>query len=398
MLKREKREQENKSHESIKIDNSPVSQISSQREAELQNTIEKLQSIIQQKTSEYVSEIATKTSEFLKIQQDLQTIVEQQRLELIKQKEEIEKMKIMSTLQQSPHKQVKYHEIEILDSTDIQNLEKIEQIGFGGSGKVTKVSKKQLYALKEMNIQSSSIEKFRYFMNEYEIMNMLDHPNILKTYGFFLSDEKLPPSILLEYCPMNLEKAVKEKILTKVQIVFYIYQIAEGMKYIHSQKVIHRDLKPSNILISKDGMIKICDFGISRLMTAEEQSLTHGIGTQKYMAPEIINEEPYDEKVDVYSFGVLVYFIISGGELPNIKIRDVCLGKSADIPSSFPTLAQQLIEACWIYDTNMRPSFESICDILEQNNFDLISLTKSQADEVSILISKYKSQIPIYSE
>lgn len=75
-------------------------------------------------------------------------------------------------------------------------------------------------------------------------------------------------------------------------------------------------------------------------MTAEEQSLTHGIGTQKYMAPEIINEEPYDEKVDVYSFGVLVYFIISGGELPNIKIRDVCLGKSADIPSSFPTLAQ----------------------------------------------------------
>ena len=65
LLKREKREQENKYHESIKIDKSPVSQISSQREAELQNTIEKLQSIIQQKTSEYESEIATKTSEFL---------------------------------------------------------------------------------------------------------------------------------------------------------------------------------------------------------------------------------------------------------------------------------------------------------------------------------------------
>ena len=67
------------------------------------------------------------------------------------------------------------------------------------------------------------------FMKEYEIMNMLDHANILKTYGIFLSDEKNPPSILLEFCPQNLQKAIEDKKFTNEELVKNIYQIAEGM-------------------------------------------------------------------------------------------------------------------------------------------------------------------------
>ncbi|KAK8896169.1 spindle assembly checkpoint kinase [Tritrichomonas musculus] len=92
--------------------------------------------------------------------------------------------------------------------------------------------------------------------------------------------------------------------------VLYIYQIADGMKYVHLKKIIHRDLKPSNILIGFDGNIRISDFGISKLMTDDEISMTTGVGTQKFKAPELINEIQYNEKVDVYSFGVLVYFIL----------------------------------------------------------------------------------------
>lgn len=108
---------------------------------------------------------------------------------------------------------------------------------------------------------------------------------------------------------------------SNTETVKVIYQIAEGMKYIHSKKVIHRDLKPTNILLSSDGTVKICDFGISKLMTIEEQTMTRGLGSQKFMAPEILNEEDnYDEKVDVYSFGVVVFFVLSSGQLPKIKL------------------------------------------------------------------------------
>ena len=98
---------------------------------------------------------------------------------------------------------------------------------------------------------------------------------------------------------------------SNTETVKVIYQIAEGMKYIHSKKVIHRDLKPTNILLSSDGTVKICDFGISKLMTIEEQTMTRGLGSQKFMAPEILNEEDnYDVKVDAYSFGIVVFFVI----------------------------------------------------------------------------------------
>lgn len=103
-----------------------------------------------------------------------------------------------------------------------------------------------------MNIENSSFESLQRFVREYDIMNMLCHPNILKTHGIFFSDEKIPPSILLEYCPLNLEQAVKKHLLSKVQTAVAIYQIAEGMKYIHFRNIVHRDLKPSNILVGDD--------------------------------------------------------------------------------------------------------------------------------------------------
>ncbi|KAK8871960.1 serine/threonine protein kinase [Tritrichomonas musculus] len=129
---------------------------------------------------------------------------------------------------------------------------------------------------------------------------MLDHPKVFDAIGIFMSNKNIPPSILLEYCPNNLQKAIEDKLISKDIVVEIIYQIVEVMKHIHSNKIIHRDLKPTNILIGSDGTVKICDFGISKIMTIEEQTMTSGVGNLIFMAPEIINEEEcYDEKVDV---------------------------------------------------------------------------------------------------
>ena len=76
-------------------------------------------------------------------------------------------------------------------------------------------------------------------------------------------------------------------------------------------------------------------------MTSEAHSMTGGVGTPKFMAPEIVNEEDYDEKVDVYSFGVLLFFLLNNGDLSKIKIVDIFRGKKIDLPEKFTQFAKK---------------------------------------------------------
>lgn len=287
------------------------------------------------------------------------------------------------------------NDIKILDEQTIHDLETIEEISYNNNGKVLKVAQKQFYVLKILNIKNGDFEILKSFMNEYEIMNILDHPNIIKTHGIFLGSQNKPPSILIEFCPTSLDKKIQNKIYTNVDIAFMIYQIVEGMKYVHFKHIIHRDLKPSNILIASDGLIRIADFGISKLMTPGEQNTT-GVGTQRFMAPEIIKEEEYNEKVDVYSFGVLAFYILSGGQMPDIKMVDVIQGKKAEIPSNFTEFAKKLINSCWNLDPKDRPSFDSICQQLNTNCHLLVNISNFEIKELHSLIDKHKKQIPAY--
>ena len=289
------------------------------------------------------------------------------------------------------------HEIELLDGSAIDALERLEEISFGSSGKVFKVAKKILYALKEMKT-SITAEEFRQFFQEYELLCRHLHPNIVKTFGIFRSDQKRPPSILLEFCPTNLERWVKDGKHRKVEIVFFVYEVVEGMKYVHSQKVIHRNLKPTNILIGSDGHIKISDFGISKLMSVEDQSMTGGVGTQRFMAPEILNQEEYNEKVDVYSFGVVLFFILSGGEFPKITVVQVGTGKKAKIPASISPISRELMNKCWNFDPKDRPSFKTILEELKENEYELLPLSKLDKNQVQNQIDEFQIKIPSYSD
>lgn len=283
-------------------------------------------------------------------------------------------------------------QIEILDTSMIESYEKVSKISSGGFGDVYKVFKRVYYALKVLKKEVNGNE-IRYFLSEYEIMNMLDHPNIVKTFGLFLHEHE-PASIVLEFCPTNLESFVK---VSGVDLVFAIYQIVEGMKYVHFRHVIHRDLKPTNILIGTDGLIKISDFGISKLMSTEQQTMTVGVGTLPYMAPEIIdNIEDYDEKVDVYSFGVLLFFMLSGGELPKIKMSEKMNGKKAQIPASFTKFATELINSCWNFNSKDRPSFSDILCQLEEHDYMLADLDAGDVKEVKSRVKNHKTKIPKY--
>ena len=210
-------------------------------------------------------------------------------------------------------------------------------------------------------------------------MNALNHPNILKFFSIFFGDDKNPPAIVLEFCPENLSHAISNNKLSNINMARAIYQIAEGMKFIHFQEIIHRDLKPSNILIAADGTIKISDFGISKLMSPDETTMTVGVGTNKFMAPEIIAEEDdYNEKVDVYSFGVLMFYILSNGILPMIKTPQILQGKKAEIPSSFTEFSKKLINDCWNFKPSERPSFVDIVERLKTGCSQLLEFNEKE--------------------
>ena len=246
-----------------------------------------------------------------------------------------------------------------------QSLEKIEDIKIGDGNKYVKVIMKKICVLKEkMNHKTNTST----LVNEIEIMNYLNHPNVLKAESDAVNNENQDPSILVEYCSSDLERAIKERSLSKVQQVFSIYQIAEGMKYIHSRGIIHKNLKPSSIQLASNGTIKIGEFENSRIIKSEHPS----------------SDEQIEKMSDVSSFGDIVYFILSGGKTTEIK--------NISSLSTLSLLAQQLIDACWSVELESRPSFEIICDVLEKNNFNLASLSQQETEEVSQKISQYKKQ------
>lgn len=213
------------------------------------------------------------------------------------------------------------------------------------------------------------VDRVKRFLNEYEVLNQIDHPNIIKTYGFFFGDAKHSPSILLEFCPSNLKKRIKK--LQEEERISIIVEIASAMKKVHEEGIIHRDLKLENILLDDQNNVKLSDFGLCTLIENDTltTSRTQMAGTLCYMAPELLNRSKnYDEKVDVYSFGVVLFLILNNGVFPEIGLLDVGAGKQADIPDCISDFSKHLIQMCWSFKPSDRPSFADICDMLDNEN------------------------------
>ncbi len=158
------------------------------------------------------------------------------------------------------------------------------------------------------------IERFR---REASIMMDLRHENIVQVYDHFKQGENY--HIVMEYIEgTTLEALIKEKrTLSPTAGLLVIHDVCKAIKHAHDQQVIHRDIKPANILISKEGVVKLVDFGVSAsLIENDDDSLTKAgmtIGTPSYLAPEqISNADRKDKRADIYSIGVVLYEMLTG--------------------------------------------------------------------------------------
>lgn len=279
------------------------------------------------------------------------------------------------TLQASARNTQKPPEVKIYDSNFIkQLLENKIVIGHGGQSIVYKVNqihdsvvdKDNFWAVKKIDFNNDN-DNIKRFFREYLILKILDHPNIVKVYGVFLGNDEDIPCIVLEYCNSSLDESINK--LTKIELIRIIYEICHAMKYVHEAKFIHRDLKPQNILLDANNHAKLGDFGIATLIEGSHSN----VGTTiQYMAPEFAEDENnnYTEKIDVYSFGCILYFILSKRIPPNLNY--LINEKMPKIPKDINKVSADLIYKCLSKSPEDRPSFNEIISYIKENGFNLI--------------------------
>ena len=193
-----------------------------------------------------------------------------------------------------------------------------EQIGEGYFGKVQKGINKNTrkeVAVKVINKSKLSYKNYKLIHHEMNIMKLLNHPHIVSLEDYFEDDEYiyivmnyLSGGDLLEY----IEK--KDELISEKEAAKIIKEIAKGIKYMHLFGLVHRDLKPENIVFENKNDIeslKIIDFGLTKTLASQEKT-NEAIGTLTYLAPEVFSHKPYDNKIDIWSIGIILFFLLSG--------------------------------------------------------------------------------------
>jgi pimeloyl-ACP methyl ester carboxylesterase/tRNA A-37 threonylcarbamoyl transferase component Bud32 len=192
----------------------------------------------------------------------------------------------------------------------------IERIGGGGMGVVYRARDRRLLryvALKVLPdaLQGEPLIRER-FLREAKAAASLDHPNICTVYGVDQAADGQLVIVMPCYDGETLRSRIDRGPLPVTEALDYTAQIAAGLSHAHAAGVVHRDIKPANVMITREGQVKILDFGIAKLADARLTRSGMVLGTYAYMSPEQAGGEPVDLRSDLWSLGVVVYEMLSG--------------------------------------------------------------------------------------
>ncbi|XP_040284705.1 mitogen-activated protein kinase kinase kinase 7 isoform X1 [Bufo bufo] len=256
------------------------------------------------------------------------------------------------------------------EEIDFKEIEVEEVVGRGTFGVVCKAKwRGKDVAIKQ--IESESERKA--FIIELRQLSRVNHPNIVKLYGACLN----PVCLVMEYAEGGslynvLHGAEPLPYYTAAHAMSWCLQCAQGVAYLHSMKpkaLIHRDLKPPNLLLVAGGtVLKICDFGTACDI---QTHMTNNKGSAAWMAPEVFEGSNYSEKCDVFSWGIILWEVITrrkpfdeiGG--PAFRIMwAVHNGTRPPLIKNLPKPIESLMTRCWSKDPSQRPSMEEIVKIM----------------------------------
>jgi len=240
-----------------------------------------------------------------------------------------------------------------------------------------KKNKEKRVALKVVKLSDFEDGKWKNLaLKEVEAINRVKaHPNILECFTSFQDMNGGRLVMVLEYADLgDLETYINKAFyihnirLPERRIWRFFNQISSAISYMHSNRVLHRDLKPANIMMFTNGMLKVCDFGLSRLMSLKTKIVRTNVGTPYYMSPERNCGEGYSFASDVWSLGCILYELTSGGspfigERANefaLQMR-VRTGEYPPIPEDcYTDELNFLVKACLRLDMGERPTAEQV--------------------------------------
>ncbi|KAI3757240.1 hypothetical protein L6452_04774 [Arctium lappa] len=210
----------------------------------------------------------------------------------------------------------------------------------------------------------------REFAQEVYIMRKIRHKNVVQ----FIGACTRPPNLYIVtefmaggsvYDFLHNQKG-RFDVPTILKIATHI---SKGMSYLHENNIIHRDLKSANLLMDENGIVKVSDFGVARVQN-KSSVMTAETGTYRWMAPEVIEHRPYDHKADVFSFGVVLWELLTQ-KLPYANLTPlqaaigvVQKGLRPSIPKNTHPEIVGLLERCWHQDPSLRPEFSEMITIL----------------------------------
>ncbi|GKV17157.1 hypothetical protein SLEP1_g27693 [Rubroshorea leprosula] len=220
-------------------------------------------------------------------------------------------------------------------------------------------------AIKVFLEQDLTTENMKDFCNEISILSRLRHPNVILFLGACTKPPRL--SMITEYMEMGslyylIHLSGQKKKLSWRRRLKMLRDICRGLMCIHRMKIVHRDLKSANCLVNKHWTVKICDFGLSRIMTETPMRDNSSAGTPEWMAPELIRNEPFTEKCDIFSLGVIMWELCTlnrpweGVPSERVVYAVANEGSRLEIPEG---PLGRLISDCWA-EPHERPSCEEI--------------------------------------
>eukprot|EP01122_Echinamoeba_exundans_P006210 TRINITY_DN1706_c0_g1_i2.p1 TRINITY_DN1706_c0_g1~~TRINITY_DN1706_c0_g1_i2.p1 ORF type:complete len:625 (-),score=155.41 TRINITY_DN1706_c0_g1_i2:203-2077(-) len=291
---------------------------------------------------------------------------------------------------------------DLVNSEDDPNELYLDQrkIGEGAAGEVyiAKESRSgRNVAIKKMPLNAQNM---KLISTEIQIMKTSRHPNIVEFFDCFIVEKKL--WVVMEYMGNGCLTEVLEQFdngvaMNEAQIAFVCRENLRGLSYVHSMHRIHRDIKSDNILLGADGSVKIADFGYAAQLTQEKSKRATIVGTPYWMAPELIRGQNYDQKVDVWSLGIMI-MEMAEGEPPYMDfppLRALFLITTKGIPplkepERWSEVFRDFVNKCLEKDIEKRPTADEMlkhpfiqkADLPEANLLPVIDEARRVRDEL----------------
>uniref|UniRef100_A0A8D2PVN7 Ephrin type-B receptor 3 n=1 Tax=Zosterops lateralis melanops TaxID=1220523 RepID=A0A8D2PVN7_ZOSLA len=272
---------------------------------------------------------------------------------------------------------------EFAKEIDISCVKIEEVIGAGEFGEVCRgrlklPGRREIFvAIKTLKVGYTERQR-RDFLSEASIMGQFDHPNIIHLEGVVTKSR--PVMIITEFmenCALDSFLRLNDGQFTVIQLVGMMRGIAAGMKYLSEMNYVHRDLAARNILVNSNLVCKVSDFGLSRFLEDDpaDPTYTSSLGGKipiRWTAPEAIAYRKFTSASDVWSYGIVMWEVMSYGERPywDMSNQDVINAVEQDYrlppPMDCPTALHQLMLDCWVRDRNLRPKFAQIVNTLDK--------------------------------